>query len=198
MYKVFINEKRLTFSKTPSDTHRSLGYEGIATLEIAIDLLENTSCPNITVYGENPELLFNEFSSLYKQIEAAGGIVRNQKKEILFIFRLGKWDLPKGKIEKGESIREAAIREIEEETGLHDLEISSKAATTYHTYTERNGTKVLKITHWFHMISHGSEAPTPQIEEGITEATWKDTSVLETEIYPKTFKNIQLLLEDYV
>lgn len=198
MYKVFINEKRLTFSNTASVTEKSIVFEGVATLEMAIDLLENTSSPNITIYGDNPEFLFNEFSSLYKQIEAAGGIVRNQKDEILFIFRLGKWDLPKGKIEKGESIREAALREIEEETGLKELEIISKATTTYHTYTERNLTKVLKTTHWFHMIARGSQTPTPQAEEGITEATWKSIAVLETEIFPKTFKNIQLLLQDNI
>jgi ADP-ribose pyrophosphatase len=121
MYKVFVNEKKLTLSKYPEDIEKKLRFEGFATLEIAVDLLENTSCPELNVYGENIEDLWEDFTHMFKVVEAAGGVVSNKNGEILFIRRMGKWDLPKGKIEKGESLEQAAIREVEEETGIREL-----------------------------------------------------------------------------
>ncbi|WOC51247.1 NUDIX hydrolase [Bergeyella porcorum] len=107
-----------------------------------------------------------------------------------------KWDLPKGKIEKGESIEQAALREVEEETALKDLTLEHFISHTYHIYTERDGKQVLKITHWFKMNYNGTDTPIPQTEEGITEATWKNQSEILTDVFPKTFKNIQLILEE--
>lgn len=196
MYKVFINEKRLTLGNAPLGIVKNFSFQGPATLEMAIDLLENTSSSDIHVYGDSTEEVFSAFSSFYKKIEAAGGLVKNPKGELLFIHRLGKWDLPKGKIEKDESIETAAVREIEEETGLSDLSIQTPARTTYHTYVERNGTKALKVTYWFHMLYEGSAVPVPQLEEGITKVEWKDTKQIESEVLPSTFKNIQMLLHE--
>ena len=113
MYKVFVNEKKLTLSKYPEDIEKNLRFEGFATLEIAVDLLENTSCPEMNVYGENIEEIWEDFTHMFKVIEAAGGLVKNKNNELLFIRRMGKWDLPKGKIEKGESLEQAALREVE-------------------------------------------------------------------------------------
>src|SRR5690606_31331125 len=91
MYKVFVNEKKLTISKYPGDIEKKLRFEGFATLEIAVDLLENTSCPELNIYGDDIEEIWEDFTHMFKVIEAAGGIVHNSKKEILFIRRLGKW-----------------------------------------------------------------------------------------------------------
>lgn len=194
MYKVFINEKKLSISNYPSEIDRKLKFEGISTLEIAIDLLENTSTPEINVFGDDVEAIWEAFKSLFKIVEAAGGIVKNREKKILFIFRLNKWDLPKGKIEAGESLEEAAVREIAEETFLTNIELKEFIATTYHIYKERNGVKVLKMTHWFNMDFVGTEEPRPQVEEGITDVQWLDEKTISSKVFPNTFKNIRLIL----
>ncbi|MCE3076359.1 NUDIX hydrolase [Chryseobacterium gwangjuense] len=197
MYKVFVNEKKLLLSKQSENLEKTLGYENVTSLEIALDLLENTSVKELNVFGENIDEIWGEFQSLFRIIEAAGGIVNNPKGEVLFIKRLGKWDLPKGKMEKGESREESAVREIEEETGLKDVELVQFINTTYHIYIERNGDKVLKCTHWFEMNFKGEDTSKPQIEEGITEVAWKDTTRIEKEVFPSTFKNIKLIIKEF-
>ena len=196
MYKVFVNEKKLTISKYPEDIEKNLRYEGFATLEIAVDLLQNTSCPELNVYGDNIEELWEDFTHMFHVIEAAGGIVTNPNKEILFIKRLSKWDLPKGKVEKGESLEQAALREVEEETGLRELILENFINNTFHIYTERNGDRVLKTTYWFKMSYVGSGTATPQLEEGITEVDWKSDSRIQQEVFPATFHNIRMILNE--
>lgn len=197
MYKVFVNEKKLLLSKQSEDLEKNLSYESFTTLEIALDLLENTSVKELNVFGENIDEIWSEFQKLFRIIEAAGGIVNNGTGDILFIKRLGKWDLPKGKMEKGESREESAVREIEEETGLKDVELVEFINTTYHIYIERNGDKILKCTHWFEMNFFGEDTSKPQIEEGITEVAWKNTSQIENEVFPSTFKNIELIIKEF-
>lgn len=197
MYKVFVNEKRLTLSKYPENMEKNLRFEGFASLEIAVDLLENTSCPEMNVYGENIDEIWEDFTHMFKVIEAAGGIVKNQNGDLLFIRRLGKWDLPKGKVEEGESLEQAALREIEEETGLKELILEEFINNTFHIYTERNGEKILKTTYWFRINYLGDETPTPQIEEGISEVSWKNSDAISTDVLPMTFNNIKLILDDY-
>ncbi len=196
MYKVFVNEKKLTLSKYPVDIDKNLRYEGFATLEIAVDLLSNTSCPEVNVYGENIEEMWEDFTHMFRVIEAAGGIVFNKENKVLFIHRLSKWDLPKGKIEKGESLEQAALREVEEETGLKELILEKFVNSTFHIYTERNGEKILKTTYWFRMTYVGDETPVPQVEEGITEVSWKNSQEIHDIVCPKTFQNIRLILNE--
>ncbi|KPH15233.1 NUDIX hydrolase [Chryseobacterium sp. ERMR1:04] len=197
MYKVFVNEKKLLLSKQPEDLEKKLSYESFSTLEIALDILENTSVKELNIFGENIEEIWTEFQNLFRIIEAAGGLVNKENGDMLFIKRLGKWDLPKGKMEKGESREESAVREIEEETGLTDLELLKFINTTYHIYIERNGDKILKCTHWFEMNFFGEDTSKPQIEEGITEVAWKNTSQIENEVFPSTFKNIELIVKEF-
>jgi 8-oxo-dGTP pyrophosphatase MutT (NUDIX family) len=197
MYKVFVNEKKLLLSKQSENLEKTLGYENVTSLEIALDLLENTSVKELNVFGENIDEIWSEFQKLFRIIEAAGGIVNNSAGEILFIKRLGKWDLPKGKMEKGESREESAVREIEEETGLTNVELVKFINTTYHIYVERNGDKILKCTHWFEMNFYGEDTSKPQIEEGITEVAWKNALQIEDEVFPSTFKNIKLIVEEF-
>ncbi len=134
---------------------------------------------------------------MFNVLGAAGGVVRNDKDEILFIRRLGKWDLPKGKIEKGEDREEAAVREVAEETGLEEVILEPFLNTTFHTYMERNGKKTLKKTFWYKMLYVGNEKPIPQIEEGILEVSWKNKEQIMKEVMPMTFKNIKLILNDF-
>ena len=119
-------------------------------------------------------------------IEAAGGLVKNDKRNYLFIFRNGKWDIPKGKLEKGEKPKEGAVREVEEECGIAIDECGKKIVNTYHVYTSK-GEVVLKKTHWYKMKYTGKAKLKPQIEEGITEVRWmtkKDISLVADNTFP--------------
>ncbi|MBK7122306.1 MAG: NUDIX domain-containing protein [Chitinophagaceae bacterium] len=120
------------------------------------------------------EKLKETFFKNFKVIEAAGGIVQNEKKEILFIQRLGKWDLPKGKIEKGEKEEQCALREVTEETGVTNLQLKKKVGETYHVYDEF-GKHFLKISHWYHMTCSAKQVLKPQVEEHITQIKWVKT-----------------------
>ncbi len=104
-------------------------------------------------------------------MEAAGGLVENDCGEYLAIKRLGKWDLPKGKIEKGEKPEECALREVEEECGIHNINIKNNLCNTYHTY-QLKGRWILKKTYWYRMEYNGNEELIPQIEEDITDVIW--------------------------
>jgi len=115
--------------------------------------------------------LLNDFKTYFKYIEAAGGLVKNNRGELLVIHRLGVPDLPKGKIEKGETPIQAAIREVEEECGISNLIVLEKAQSSYHIYSHK-GKWVLKKTFWFHMKYEGSEPLMPQTEEDITSVEW--------------------------
>ncbi len=123
------------------------------------------------LWSEDLEKLKKAFFKHFDLIEAAGGIVQNEKKELLFILRLGKWDLPKGKVEPGESTEEAAVREVEEETGITRLRLKKKTGETYHTYNAY-GKHFLKVTHWYAMSCPSSQELVPQTEEDIAAIKW--------------------------
>jgi len=114
---------------------------------------------------------WGNFCAGYKLIKAGGGLVYNDKNQLLMIFRNGKWDLPKGKLEIGEDIEQCAIREVEEECGVSGLIITQQLQETYHTY-EINGQKILKRTYWFEMQSSFKGNLVPQTKEGITAVVW--------------------------
>lgn len=197
MYKVFINEKKLIISETPQDVERNIAFEDDLQFDIILDLLQNTSTKDVAIYDNNIENLWTRFQNYYKNIEAAGGIVVNNDHKILFIYRLGKWDLPKGKIEKGESRDSAAVREVEEECGLTNLTLLDFINTTYHIYHIK-GQPVLKKTYWFHMSYMEGKLPKPQTEEGITKVEWKNKVEIQQEVENSTFNNIRLILDNFI
>jgi len=114
---------------------------------------------------------FGEFRSHFREIPAGGGLVRNKEGKYLLIYRHNLWDLPKGKQEPGEDIAACALREVEEETGLHGLTLGERICITHHTY-QLSGEKILKHTYWYHMTDERDEALLPQVEEDITRAEW--------------------------
>jgi len=185
MYKIYINETPLLLTdisgrlkgKVDTDKILQARYVGAPkSLFHYIDLLEkNSKFDEVRLLGRNADRLFEDFCGLYKIIDAAGGVVTNDKDEILFIYRMETWDLPKGKIEKGESIEAAALREVEEETGCTNLTLKKKLLETYHTYKmpkgKHMGKRVLKKTYWYQMESPAMDL-VPQTEENIEIATW--------------------------
>jgi 8-oxo-dGTP pyrophosphatase MutT (NUDIX family) len=122
-------------------------------------------------------------------VEAAGGVVKRKDGKLLAIFRRGKWDLPKGKVEKGEFYKQTALREVQEECGLTNIEIGKRLTDTYHTYSE-NGKNILKRTIWYEMLLNGNEEPVPQQEEGITGVMWFDYQSV-SEIMKNTFESLK-------
>ena len=146
----------------------------------------------IIILVEDVEKAKSAFFEQFTIIEAAGGIVQNENKELLFIFRRGKWDLPKGKIENNETPEICAVREIEEETGVNNLTLKHKVGETYHIYEER-GLSILKISHWFYFVGIGKQTILPQIEEDIAEVKWIPTRNIK-EPMANTYKNIKDIL----
>ena len=141
------------------------------------------------------KIIIDSLESLYEThtlINAAGGVVYNSKNQILMIFRNNKWDLPKGKLEVGESITECAIREVKEECGLARLKILRKLSNTYHTY-KLNGILMLKSTCWFEMRTLDAANLIPQHEEGITKVEWVDENDIQEKL-ENTYGNIKELL----
>ncbi|MEN8124127.1 MAG: NUDIX domain-containing protein [Bacteroidota bacterium] len=153
---------------------------------------------NIYLYHPEIETLWKEFKNNFKLIEAAGGIVFNSDKEILFIYRNDKWDLPKGKIEPNEELKETAIREVREETGIINIEIEEFVMCTYHIYTE-NDREILKVSNWYQMKSFDDENSIlkPQIEEGITKVVWKNKNGVQKALQ-NTYPNIKILIENSI
>ncbi len=139
------------------------------------------------------EELKKAFFKKFTIVQAAGGLVRNENDEILLIFRRGKWDLPKGKLDKGESLEECAVREVEEETGLKKIKLVAPLLITYHTYHE--GTRfILKESHWYTMKTKSGQQLIPQTEEDIQEIKW----VADKELKPylkNTFPSIVDVLQ---
>src|SRR5690606_14096302 len=134
MYKVFYIEKALTLTDKPFLTTKSLQFNTESQFAEAIALLRNDSVDEINIYYHNLEKLWKEFKKYFHYLEAAGGIVKNKNNEILFIHRLDKWDLPKGKVEAGETTESAALREVEEECGINNLKLLGFLTQTYHIY----------------------------------------------------------------
>ena|ERR1700676_2719788 len=119
-------------------------------------------------------------------IRAGGGLVENEKSEVLFMFRKGKWDLPKGKLDQGESLESCAIREVKEETGVSQVELIKFLLVTEHDYEEM-GQPIRKETHWYLMKVSGSQILVPQTDEGITELKWfgpSELKIVQQNTYP--------------
>ncbi len=164
------------FSGNNSKNNKFYEPEGI--LKFVNDFETNVKIKNFYFYTKSIDDAWNEFKKNFKFIEAAGGVVKNPKGEILTIYRLKKWDLPKGKIEIGETPEHAALREISEECGINGHKIISKICDTYHTYI-LNDKKILKKTYWFNLIIDSVPKLVPQTIENIEKAIW---------LKPKEFK----------
>ena len=150
-----------------------ISYDSLDTFSLLVDLAysEAVFFERVIVLHADPSRLLLKLEKLGKMIEAAGGSVLNTEKKLLMIFRNGKWDLPKGKIEKRESPEEAAVREVEEECGISGLSIVRALTPTYHTYKLKDEL-ILKKTWWYEMACSSNQVLVPQLEEGITKVEW--------------------------
>ncbi len=122
-------------------------------------------------FHNNLSALKKAFWKKFTIVQAAGGLVLNAEKEMLLIFRRGKWDLPKGKLDPGETLAQCALREVEEETNIKNIELKKELTATYHTYHE-NGKFILKESYWYEMKTADKQTLIPQATEDILQAIW--------------------------
>jgi len=200
MYKVFFNERKVyltenflkSFQENNGLFYKFNNKEELK--ELLLIFLAINKINSLFVYHLNLEELKKEFKSCFHYVEAAGGLVRNSNKKLLFINRFDKWDLPKGKIEPGETPEKTAIREVEEECGISGVKIVKQLQSTYHTYFNKN-IPHLKKTHWFEMEYAGNEPLNPQTKEFITKVIWAGPADIKM-LRENTYGSIIDLLEE--
>jgi len=203
-YVVFMLNRRVSFHESSEEIQKAsecpVTYWNPSKKELAglIKFLKtNPLVREVEIYSDNIKKLWVDYCMNYFEVVSAGGLVMNQKGKMLWILRNGHWDLPKGKVEIGEKLKEAAIREVEEETGISNLKITHDLETTYHTY-EIDGVVHLKTTFWYAMEhSAGDSNGVPQAIEGITEVGWKSLPI-EDSIWKSSFGSIKIVVEDAI
>jgi 8-oxo-dGTP pyrophosphatase MutT (NUDIX family) len=201
MHKVFINNKPLIFDEIygkPKDmkNHLLILSDSSYSVDDAIKRMETENNQGILFLSANPDLSWNEFTSKFTLVEAAGGLVKNENDEILAIFRKKFWDLPKGKLDYDETPENAAVREVKEECGVKNLELNSFLMKTFHIYSEKKK-EILKKTHWFIMTGDSKEKLKPQVEEKIEKAEWMSKEKIIQKFFPLTYISIKEVLEKY-
>ena len=180
--KIYFENKYvlLTDGKGTKKNENIYIYKDKSDILTAIESLAKCPQDSVVLYHEDCDKLLKSFKDCFTYIEAAGGFIRNEDGEYLFIFRREKWDLPKGKLEVGETPEVAAVREVQEETGLANVTLTDYRCSTWHTY-ELHGKQILKQTYWYNMVASKNQSSKPQTEEEITELQW---------IAPVDFKKI--------
>ena len=207
MYKIFINEHPLIITEDERSVenfsqYHILNHESNASILKAIETLEyadrNHHALGLILFTKDIDYTYRAFRKFFKVIKAAGGIVYNDKGEILLIKRKGLWDIPKGKIDKGESKKEAGVREVMEETNVDGIHLFEKIGKSYHCYW-LNGVRVLKLTWWYRMTTSNYKKAKPQKEEKITEIRWVQPKELLKELDTmETYGSIREILKDHL
>jgi 8-oxo-dGTP pyrophosphatase MutT (NUDIX family) len=188
MYKVYYNDRVILFGDTLKLNAKDKGMKIFSFPEESISTIwkrfkKNGKLNQVYIKGNAGKIL-KELTAQFNMVKAGGGLVKNKSEEYLFIFRNKKWDLPKGKLEKGETAKTGAKREVEEECGIEGVKIVNTLQETHHIY-KLQGKMNIKQTQWFEMSYSGSAATKPQEEEGIEKAIW----VKKTQI-TKLIKNM--------
>lgn len=197
MYKIFVNNKPIILTNMIS---KEDGFKffllNTVNLDIVIRKLNNNILNEVYLYHPDSSKLMSLFKQKIGCINAGGGLVVNDKKEILFIERNNKWDLPKGRQEKGENIEITSLREVEEETGVQNLSITNFLQETYHIFRNK-GKYHLKVTYWYLMSTNYVGDLKPQAEEGITQAVWKTYEQANLAM-SNSYSNVIILTKSYL
>lgn len=172
MYKVFVKEVAIIVTSN-KEAYPDYDVFKLKTVDLQkiINKIRKGKLERVLLYSKSQEKLLKRLHKKLPLITAAGGLVINDNQEYLFIHRNGKWDLPKGKMDKNETVEQAALRETMEETGVQDLKIDYYLGRTYHIFDWKENSK-LKLTHWYIMTTNYKGALTPQEDEGIEQAAW--------------------------
>ena len=196
-YTIFFGDSELLITREmPSERYEIVDAEVFNSFSQAKIVKKVETSKYVAVVTPSPELAFEALRAEFKWVEAAGGVVTNVAGDLLMIHLRGRWDLPKGHVESGESSREAALREVEEETGIRAEAVGDEPLVcTYHTYNTY-GAWELKRTTWWAMHSEGGK-PKAQSEEGITSVEWCERATLRERL-KTTYPTIKRLVERYV
>ena len=193
-YRIYINNNTLyisDFLPEQKEKIQQLEFQDF-NLQTFYKKLKNGSKKSYIFLTKNPQETFRKLKKDCTIIKAAGGLVESANGNFLFIFRNKKWDLPKGKLEEGEKMKETAVREVEEECGIRVFKREEKLCKTYHVYPI--GAKmVIKKTNWYKMKVKGEPKLVPQKEEGIDEAVWLDKNHISP-VVKNTFPSIMDVL----
>jgi 8-oxo-dGTP pyrophosphatase MutT (NUDIX family) len=202
MYKVFLNDRILFIGNSVQNVDQSCLLQVKADNKKAIQqacvlFLNDEQKHNVFLQVDSDVKPHVLLSSTFKIVKAAGGLVVNNRNEILCIRRWGVWDLPKGKIDKGETKSNAALREVAEETGIDCLVLQQRLTVTYHIYQSKfhNNEWILKPTYWYSMLALNNEEPVPQVNEDITEACWLSASKIKMMVLPNTYPSLLPVFE---
>jgi 8-oxo-dGTP pyrophosphatase MutT (NUDIX family) len=204
MYKVFLNDRVIKIGSRENITFNQSAviFSDVPNVEEIrkwFNDFESGNAKEVALIHDNPKEFFRLFQSAFTIVKAAGGVVVADDR-LLFIFRNGKWDLPKGKLDKYESDEEAALREVEEETGIPPVGIDYQLPSTFHIYkspyADTINQWVFKETAWFQMSCKGVIPGLPQQEEGITQVKWVARSRLE-EVVQNTYTNLLQIIDLY-
>lgn len=199
MYKVFFNdslilvgsEMKKLLNRDVIQKFQNVDYDVVSQLVTRIET--DSESDSFFIFNGTNDVNWTSFRKCFTEIPAAGGLVKDQQNRFLFIKRLGVWDLPKGKIETGESPEVAAVREVEEECGIRQLNVIRQLDSTFHIYRSpflpKSKNLVLKETKWFLMEYSGTELPVPEVEEDIEEVAWFSISELD-KIYQNTYTSL--------
>lgn len=193
MYKIFVGQKPIILT---TEVERETNFKNylLASCNISKVRKELTKkeIESVRLIGKDKSQLMKTFLKLLPNVVAGGGKVYNDEGKILFIYRNNKWDLPKGKAERRETIDKTALREVEEETGIEGLSITKPLEMTYHIF-KRNGRYKIKITYWFEMKTSYKGELIPQEKEGITKVAWLDQKEVQQAL-ENSYANIKLLV----
>jgi 8-oxo-dGTP pyrophosphatase MutT (NUDIX family) len=180
MQKIYFNHKPLFICSTITPEIDEYLHQGTTifidefnkhTVETIIEEMQRPEInAGVFLHGDEEEVL-DAIKQNLTLVKAAGGLVQVIGEQFLLIYRRGKWDLPKGKLDEGEDLKTCAVREVEEETGIRNVNIQDLLSITYHTYYE-NGLFILKETHWFLMSTDRVQPFIPQINEDIEKCEW--------------------------
>src|SRR5690554_5548722 len=197
IYKIYMNESALIlthFNETYFNSTQIIDIQDFDIKKLFQQIVENNLHTTYLLQTNDPKATLKGIKKAVRVIKAAGGLVKNANSEYLFIKRLGKWDLPKGKVEEGEKMKEAAVREVEEECGITIDRLGKKIDSTYHVYTLKSEL-ILKKTNWYEMHVNSVPELTPQLEEDINEAKWFAVEEFEP-IRENTYPLIKALIKD--
>ncbi len=204
MYKVFFKDRVIYLHDDIAEISEMQNdyigaYGGYQDMKAQLDtFFGSADNKDLFIYHNDLDELYNSFKSYFRFIPAAGGLVRNEKSENLIIFRRGKWDLPKGKADKGEKPEQTAIREVEEECLIRGVKIKRFITSTYHIYYIKEEI-VLKKTDWFEMRYTGKQNPEPYEQEDITGFQWlpdDQLNTIEVNTYPSVLEVLSTCLQD--
>lgn len=189
MYKVFIYDKPVFITKKALLNNNLKQYDKAFSTQEIITYLALQNSEGVEIITDKPKETWKVFKSFFKYVIAAGGVVYNENNEVLLIYRLDKWDLPKGKLEKNEEVDTCAIREVEEECNVTGLYITKELESTFHCYQTRKGKWALKRTYWYNMKTAYAGKLVPQTEEGIQKVEWVDKIKL-AEVKKDTYNSL--------